>query len=246
MPTLAKRIRQRFGILAPRVAVKSELAWYWRWLLLAVMAAVSLALAAWMYDAGRRIAGFDRSVADDELNRLRESVARLKRENARLHGSADASGARLKVEQTASAELAAQVKSLEDENRRLKEDLAFFEHFAPAKGKLAIDRFTVQPDVLPGEYRYRLLVVLGGARRERQFKGSLQLVLKLRLRGHDGIIVLPDPARPDTNFRLNFKYFQRIEGSFRVPRQAHLRKVQARVLEHGSGQALATRSVDVP
>ena len=241
MPAWVKRIRQRFGISAPRMAVRSELAWYWRWLLLGSVAVVSLALAAWVYDAGRRFAGLDSS----ELERLRESVARLEHENARLHETADAGDARLKIEQTAGGELAVQVKSLDEENRRLKEDLAFFENFAPAAGKLAINRFTVQPGVLPGEYRYRLLVILGGARRERQFQGSLQLVLNLQGDGHDGMMVLPDPAQSNSNFRLNFKYFQRIEGTFWVPRQARLRAVQARVLENGSSQALATQSVDL-
>ncbi len=241
MPPLAKRIRQRFGISAPRMAVRSELAWYWRWLLFASVAVVSLALAGWMYNAGRRFAGFDSS----ELDRLRESVLRLEHENARLHQTADAGDARLKIEQTAGAQLATQVKSLQEENRRLKEDLAFFENFAPAAGKLAINRFTVQPGVLPGEYRYRLLVILGGARRERQFQGSLQLVLNLQNEGHDGMIILPDGTQHNSNFTLNFKYFQRIEGTFRVPQQARLHAVQARVLENGSNQALATQSVDL-
>lgn len=244
MPPLAKRIRQRFGISAPRMAVRSELAWHWRLILIVVAAAVSLALAVWMYDAGRRFAGFDRGEVSEEIEHLRDEVARLDRENARLREAADGGDAKLKIEQTAGVQLAGQVKSLEEENRRLKEDLAFFENFAPTSGKLEINRFTVQPDVLPGEYRYRLLVVLGGAKRERQFQGSLQLVLNLEDHGHDGMIVVPDAAG-SSNFRLNFKYFQRMEGIFRVPREARLRSVQARVLESGSNQALATQSVDL-
>ena len=47
-----KRFRQRFGISAPRVAVRTHVPWYLRWLLLAVLLAFSVALAAWMYDAG--------------------------------------------------------------------------------------------------------------------------------------------------------------------------------------------------
>ncbi len=244
MPPLVKRIRQRFGISAPRMAVRSELAWHWRLLLMLAAGAVALALAVWMYDAGRRFTGFDPSEASEQIERLRESVARLDRENARLRESADAGDAKLKIEQTAGVRLAAQVKSLEEDNRRLKEDLAFFENFAPASEKLEINSFTVQPDVLPGEYRYRLLVILGGKKRERQFQGSLQLVLNLEDNGRDGMIVVPDPAG-SSNFRLNFKYFQRVEGTFRVPGQARLRSVQARVLENGSNQALATQSVDL-
>ena len=61
------KLRRRFGIAAPRVAVRSEVAWYLRWLGLIVVLACSAALAAWMYDAGRRFAGFDRSEVEQEL-----------------------------------------------------------------------------------------------------------------------------------------------------------------------------------
>ena len=54
MPRLIRKVRQRFGISAPRLTVRTQLAWYWRWLGLLVSAAIVLAIAAWMYDAGRR------------------------------------------------------------------------------------------------------------------------------------------------------------------------------------------------
>jgi len=82
--------------------------------------------------------------------------------------------------------------------------------------------------------------------RARQFQGSLQLVLNVQSNGRNGVIVLPDPAHPDDNaFRLNFKYFQRAEGIFRVPEHTRLRAVQVRVREHGSSQARATQSIDL-
>jgi hypothetical protein len=246
MLTIIKRIRQAFGISAPQMRVKTQLAWYWRALAMVVFAAFSLSLAAWIYDAGRRFAGFDRRELDQELSRLQEAAQRLENENLRLSAMVSAAEARWKIEQAAQMQLGKQVKSLEDENRRLKENLAFFENLGPASDKLAINRFTVQPDVLPGEYRYRLLVVMGGARRDRQFHGSLQLVLNVQGHGHDGPIVLPDATLPEAGrFRLNFKHFQRVEGTFRIPEQTRLHAVQARVLEHGSSQALATQSVDM-
>jgi hypothetical protein len=245
MPRFLKRIRRRFGIAAPRMAVRTQLAWYWRWLGMAFFAALVLVLADWMYDAGRRFAGFDRTELEEEVGRLRRSVNRLEREAAGLRAVANAGDSRLKIEQSAQSQLGRQVKVLEEENRRLQEDLAFFENLAPAADRLAINRFTVQPDVVPGEYRYRLLVLLGGGRRERQFQGTLQLVLNVQVLGRDGIIVLPDPAAETAAFRLNFKYFQRVEGTFRVPADTRVRSVQARVLENGASQARAVQSVDL-
>jgi Family of unknown function (DUF6776) len=247
MPNLLKRIRQRFGISAPKMTVRTHVAWYWRWLGMLVLLSLSLALAAWMYDSGRRFAGFDRGEIEEELARLRESSATLREEMLRVRSIADASESRLKIEQSAQAQLGTQVKALEDENGRLKEDLAFFESLVPSErrgDKMSIHRFKVERDALPGEYRYRLLVTQGG--RNRQFQGSLQLVVEVQQEGKDDIIIFPEPSEMDgPPFKLNFKYFHRIEGTFRVPAGARVRAVQARILENGSSEARASQNVNL-
>ena len=242
MLRLFKRIRGRFGISAPKMTVRTHVAWYWRWLGMVAALAVSLVIAAWLYDAGRRFAGFDRSETEQELAQLRASVAKLEEEMRHLRSIANASESRLKIEQSAQAQLGAQVKALEEQNTRLKEDLAFFENLTPAVDKLSIHRFKVEPDALPGEYRYRLLVLQGG-RRDREFHGSMQLVISLHDNGKNDMIIVPDQASAsDSAYRLQFKYFQRVEGTFRVPPKARVLSVQARVLEQGSDQARASQS----
>jgi hypothetical protein len=44
---------------------------------------------------------------------------------------------------------------------------------------------------------------------------------------------------------LAFKYFRRVEGTFRVNPKAKVESVQARVFEAGSSQARATHSVSL-
>lgn len=246
MPSIAKRIRQRFGISAPRMTVRTQLAWHWRWLGVAIIAAASYAVGTWAYDAGRRIAGFDRSELESELQRLRHSVAALEAEAGHLRAVSNAGESKLKLEQSAQVQFASQVKLLIEENARLKEDLAFFENLAPSGERLTINRFTVQPEALPGEYRYRMLVVLGGGRKERQFQGSIQLVVKVQAEGRDAMIVLPEEGRSEAAaFRLDFKYFQRAEGTFRVPEKVKVRSVQVRILERGNSQARAVQMADL-
>jgi hypothetical protein len=46
-------------------------------------------------------------------------------------------------------------------------------------------------------------------------------------------------------FRLAFKYFRRVEGTFRVNPKAKVESVQVRVYETGSSQPRATHSVAV-
>ncbi|MSP98552.1 MAG: hypothetical protein EXR29_15315 [Betaproteobacteria bacterium] len=248
MPSLLKRIKLRFGISAPKMTVRTHVAWYWRWLGMSLLLALSLTLAAWMYDAGRRFAGFDRSEIEEELAKLRASSVKLQEETARLRSVAGASESRLKIEQGTQTQLAAQVKALEQENTRLREDLAFFENLIPKEGsadKVSIHRFKVERDLLPGEYRYRLVVLQGG-KRNRDFRGSLQLVVELRREGRDAMIVMPGSGEAEAaGFRLNFRHFHRVEGTFRVPAEAQVLAVQARVLESGSPEAKASQSVNL-
>ena len=149
-------MRQRFGIAAPRVAVRTHVAWYWRWLGIAVALAFSAALAAWMYDAGRRFAGFDRSEVQQELGDLRRQIETSRAELERLRAVANAADSRLSIERTAQQKLAQQIKGLEQDNARLREELAIFESMlSPSDARsaqgLSVSRFKVEPDALPGE-----------------------------------------------------------------------------------------------
>ena len=245
-PNLLRRIRQRFGISAPRMMVKTHVAWYWRMLGLVVLLSCSLALAAWMYDAGRRFAGFDRSEVEQEMSQLRESVRKLTEESGGLRATVNASESKLQIERAAQIQLGKQVKALEDENARLKEDLAFFENLIPSERKdnaLSINRFRVEPDALPGEFRYRLLLLQGGTRAH-PFQGNLQLLVTLQQDGKDVIISLPEEGAAQA-YRISFKYFQRVEGTFRVAPGARVKMVQVRVFESGSAQVRATQSVNL-
>ena len=239
-------MRQRFGISAPRMMIKTHVAWYWRMLGLVVLLSCSLALAAWMYDAGRRFAGFDRSEVEQEMSQLRESVKKLTEESSGLRASVNASESKLQIERAAQIQLGKQVKVLEDENARLKEDLAFFENLIPSERKdnaLSINRFRVEPDALPGEFRYRLLLLQGGTRTH-PFQGNLQLLVTLQQDGKDVIINLPEEGAAQA-YKISFKYFQRVEGTFHVAPGARVKMVQVRVFESGSAQARATQSVNL-
>lgn len=243
---LLKKIRQRFGISAPRMTVTTHVAWYWRLLAIVAVLSCSLVLAAWMYDAGRRFAGFDRSEAEQELSQLRERVGKLTEESSSLRASVNASESKLQIERAAQAQLGRQVKALEDENARLKEDLAFFENLIPGEHRdntLLINRFRAEPGALPGEFRYRLLLLQGG-RRDKPFQGNLQLLVTLQRDGKDAIIIFPEKAA-DEAYKISFKYFQRIEGMFQVAPGAHVKMVQVRVFENGSAQVRATQSLNL-
>src|SRR3970282_1283814 len=121
------KLRQRFGIAAPKVSVRTHVPWYLRWLGLALMLAVSAALAAWMYEAGRRFAGFDRSEVEQELASARSEFGKMREELERLRAVANAADSKFSIERTAQQKLAQQIRGLEQDNARLREELAIFE-----------------------------------------------------------------------------------------------------------------------
>jgi hypothetical protein len=242
------KLRQRFGIAAPKVSVRTHVPWYLRWLGLAVALVFSVALAAWTWDAGRRFAGFDRSEVEQDLAAARAEGAKLREELERLRALANAADSKVAIERTAQQKLAQQIRSLEQENGRVREELALFESMLSSEtavaAPLSILRFKVEPDLLPGEFRYRLLLLASGPRRGREFQGRLELAVGLTEDGRSAIIMVPGKAEADgPAFRLAFKHFQRIDGSFRVSPKARVGSVQVRVYESGSAEPKVTQSV---
>jgi hypothetical protein len=244
----SKALRQRFGIAAPRVGIHTQLPWYWRWVGIAVLLGISAASAAWIYDAGRRFAGFDHGEVQEELTRVKRELETARAELDRLRAIANAGDSRLSIERTAQQKLAQQIRALEQDNARIREELATFESMLSSDARSgnapSIYRFKVEPDVLPGEYRYRLLLVTPTARRDRDFNGRMELVVSLQEGGQNVMMSFPEQADAGAAaFRLAFKYFRRVEGTFRVSPKAKVESVQVRVYETGSSQPRATHTV---
>lgn len=235
-------LRGRFGIAAPRVAVRTHIPWYWRVSATVVALAVALAMAGWIYDAGRRFAGFDRSASEEEIAALRQHVARLEAEAARFRGVANASESNLQIERTALDQLSHQVKLLEDENTRLKENLAVFENLASGEIKgdgISVSRLRVDPDGPRGQYRYRMLLAQQSGPKGHEFNGRLQLHIAFQQPGgENAMIVVPRPGDPGAEkFAVSFRNFRRLEGSFQLPGDVKIKRVEVRLIQDGAVKA---------
>jgi hypothetical protein len=236
-----------FGISAPRMAVRAAIPWYWRWLGLIALALVILILARATYDFGKQFAGFDQSEADREVQRLSASNDKLQQEITEIRGQLAQSERQLQMERATYADLVKQMKTLTEENAALKEDLAFFQTLMPSGGReggVAINRFLVQNDALPGEYRYRLLLTQTG-QRSKDFQGNLQFVVNLLQDNKNVVMTLPaESDKEGKGFKLNFRFYQRIEGAFRVAPGAVVKSMQARVFEVGGNEPKLIQTVN--
>ena len=241
-----RRLRQRFGISAPRLAIRTHVAWYWRALAMIAVFSVSLAIAAWIYDAGMRIAGFHSNESVHEIQSLRNHVMELDSELTKLRSLAGSGESSLQIERATQVQLSRRAKALELENAALKEDLAFFEGLMPAsdagdEAGVRIDHLRIEPGHAAGEYRYRMLVVNNAGRQGRELKGGLQLLLKVQQGGKDAIITLPSNSEPNSQrFRFEIKHFHRLEGVFSIAQGAVLKEVEVRLLQDGVVRAKQT------
>lgn len=238
---MLRRLRGRFGISAPRLAIRTHVPWYWRALSVVALSAVSLALAGWIYDAGRRFAGFEQSESAQEITEMRSRLVQLESELDAARKVANASESRLRIESTTQEMLSAQIKTMEEENTRLKADLAMFENLAGGQAGelgLTINRLQVIPEGDAGQYRYRLLLAQSGERRNLEFKGALQFVVTVRQGGETAMMQIPSAndsgALP---YQISFRYFRRLEGTFTVAPGAQVQRVEARLVQGGMVRA---------
>jgi hypothetical protein len=147
--------------------------------------------------------------------------------------------------------LTRQTTDLTGENAQLKEELAFLQKLVLDSNKtvgLQIQRLDVEPD---GEnmWRYSVLIVRGGNPND-EFVGNV--VLRASLAGSPPaesaarVIQLPDDD-PEASpaLRLKFKYYQRVEGRFRVPPGSRLTAVAVRAYESGQTVPRATRNLSL-
>ena len=249
LPGWLRRARRQFGITAPRMAVRTQVPWWGRVLGVATLVALVGAMGWFGFDFGRvfgvvtsretaqRAATLeaDNAALRAEATELQGRVSRLESELAIAHGVQEASA-------RAAADLSA-------ENVQLKEEAAFLnELFADANRlpgmsmpRLAVER---QSDEL---WHYRLLVVRGGNPRD-AFAGRvvLQAMLRGPEAGAESTLTLPDD-QPDTApmLKLAFKYYQRVEGTFRVPAGARVTGLAAQAFEGTGGTPRASRTITI-
>ena len=231
-----RRLRGRFGISAPRVAIRTHLPWHWRALSVVVLSGISLALAGWIYNAGQSLAGFHQGVSESEIAGMKQRIAQLEAELESTRKVANVSESRLRIESTSQEQLAGQLKSLEEENTRLKSDLATFESLAGeqvGESGLAISRLQIIPSG-GGQYRYRLLLAQTGNKKDKEIKGILQLIATVQRGEETAMIQFPAAGDPAADaYHVSFRYFRRLEGTFKVAPDARVQRVEARLIQDG-------------
>ena len=237
MAQFLRTLQRRFGIFAPRVAVRAHVPWYWRWLGYVTLGALVVGVGWTTYEYGMELAGFRQSEAARAIARMSEDIRNRDARIVELRSQVATAERQLQIDRATYGDLGRQVKLLSEENAALKEDLALFQSLMPPGEKemgLSINRFRVEPDALSGEYRYRLLLVQSG-QRVKEFQGTLQFVVNLEQGDRKFVVTLPlEEQKTAKKYQVNFKFFQRVEGTFKVAPGTVVKSLQVRVFEIGA------------
>lgn len=229
MRRFRRSLRKHSGITARRVAVRSQVPWYGRLLLLLILLLTGYALGYWQY--GNIPATISLEQLRKENQALQQSIVHLEQQS--------------QVDRAAQRNLASQMAALQAEGMRLKEEVAFYESIlqdSEANGEPRIHSVKLLRGSRSGEYRYRILLTQTG-RRDKPVQGTLRLQLQATRAG------LP-VSQPITSGlpggKINFKYYQRVDGSFVVPEMLAGQSLQVEFAVAGARQQKLVSSVNFP
>ena len=251
MPAWWRRVRQHFGISAPRMAVRTHLPWWGRGAVALTLLAIIGGMWWWGFDFGQILGGFNRKEIETRLVSLEADATRFRTEAAELRARNATLESELAMTRGKQEALTKQTMELTGENAQLKEELAFLQKLVSDSSKtvgLQIQRLDVEPDG-DDTWRFSVLVVRGGSPKD-EFVGTM--VLRATLAGTpsgDGgarVLQIPDDD-PEASpaLRLKFKYYQRVEGRFKVPVGSRVTSVAVRAYESGQGAPRAARTLSL-
>ena len=246
MRSLARRLRSSFGIGSSRMAIRSQLAWYWRWLLNVLLMVLVATVVWWLVQNSYRITGFDVQEVKAHMARLTQENIAAKAELDAARGTLTERDRQLQIERAAQGELARTVAQLQEENAALKEDLGFLRNImssGAAPEGIGLSNLKIERDGKANEYRYRMLLTQGGQRKQ-DFKGKVQIVARVAKDGALSTLTFPDAPVADTAGAFEFRFYHKVEGRFALPDGASLKGVDVRVLALPGGQVKLSRTIN--
>lgn len=237
------------------MAVRTRLSWRWRAVIGVALVAVVGGMWWWGFDFGQIFGDFNRKELNAKLTSLEAEANQLRAETAQLRAKSSLLESELAMAQGSQTTLSKQVMELQIENSQLKDELTFLQRLVADSNEqigLSIQRLAAVRDH-DDVFHFTMLVVRGGSTTA-EFEGNLKLqAALLHPPTVDGMparsvsLALPD-EQPDvaSALELKFKYYQRVEGSFRVPPGAVLRSLTARAFEVGQTSPKATQNLNFP
>jgi len=206
-----RRNRTSELIVKPAYSPRSKL------LIIGVIAAIAVGGAWGIYSYGLNTAGFDILSASRKEGDLKRSINKLVDENQELRESLVRAQRSLQMDQIAYQDLNQSLQKSSQEIVKLKEEISFYRAILSPNNKVAglhIQSMHVEPTHDPAVYRYKL-VVIQALKHNFNIYGKAEFVISGLQGGQQKTLKFPDSNQRAIN--VNFKYFQDIEGEFKIP-----------------------------
>lgn len=246
MRGIGRRLRSNFGIGSSRMAIRSQLAWYWRWLLTLLLMIAVGGVVWWLVQNSYRITGFNQEEARQQLGTLAAENERMKQEIDAARGTLVERDRQLQIEKAAQSDLARTFAQLQEENASLKEDLGFLRRLmssgATPEG-IGVSDLKIERDGAQNQYRYRMLLIQGGQRKQ-DFRGRVQIAARVMVGTTASTISIPE-VDPGEVGAFEFRFYQKVEGRFALPEGAVLKSAEVRVLAVPGGQVKLSRTINM-
>jgi hypothetical protein len=214
------------------MAVRSALPWPFRWAIVAIVLGFCAAISLWAFEFGKDIAGIDDGRIEDlarlqvEVGSLRQQLDAMKEERDKALSAANTSTTLMTTEKAAQERLSALNKQLEVDNRKLRDDLGFFEKLIPTVGTEALAIRGLQAEVENGRQVKWQVLVIQPLKNAPEFNGRLELIFTGLQGGKPWVSALPEG--PQT---IKLRQYARAEGVFELPPQTVLKGVSVKVME---------------
>lgn len=198
---------------------------------------VFIVIAFMVYDHGLTMAGFDRTAVSHRQQQLNEQIAKLNDENQSLRESLSRAQLAIQMNQASYQELDRTVKASAQETLKLREELDFYRNIISPANKTAglqIQRLDIVPGASTEQFRYKL-VLIQALKHDRNAGGHVRFELNGEQDGKPITVTFPDGER---GISVNFKYFQDLEGSWRLPAGFKPKTVTVRVSTNSEGRGV--------
>ena len=231
-------LRRRLTISSPRMAIRSDLPWPFRWAVVAIVMGFCAAIGLWAFEFGKDIAGLEKG-SKEELNRLRTEVTVLQSELSRTQlerdkaqSVANTADTLVIAEKASRQSLLDQVRQLELDNRALRDDLGFFEKLIPTTASSGISIRGLQAEMLDAsKLKWQVLVIQAG-KNTTVFSGRLEMTFTGTLGGRPWVATLPNGSLP-----MKVGQYGRMEGLQDVPAQVVVKSVSVRLMDGANVRA---------
>ena len=192
-----------------------------------IWGAAALVVAVLLFLVGGWLGAGGALDASESNRRLRAEVKTQKTELDAARNELAVFRADSELTLEAREEVRREIKALQDQVAELEEAVLFYKNvMAPGgtEGGLQIEKMTVQQDNDTGEYRYRVVLVQSGDNRN-YLSGDISLHLHGEKNGEAFALNGSSWLEDGSETRFRFRYFQELNGRFKVPEGVEMQAV---------------------